>query len=78
LRSRFIAIYLLLHGPAGLFLWALSWGTLSSTQSVLLAALLLPPCLFLAGCVSPKAVRVVEEVGNVVSQSIASLKNRKR
>jgi hypothetical protein len=78
LRSRFIANYLLLHGPAGLFLWALSWRTLSNLQSVLLAALLLPPCLFLAGCVSPKAVRVVEELGKVIVQSIANWKNRKR
>src|ERR1700726_705470 len=78
LRSRFIANYLLLHGPAAVFLWALSWGTLSNVQSVLLAALLLPPCLFLAGYVSPKAVHVVEALGKVVSQSIASLKNKKR
>jgi hypothetical protein len=45
---------------------------------VLLAALLLPPCLFLAGCVSPKAVRAVEVLGKVVVQSVASLKNKKR
>lgn len=59
-------------------MWALSWRTLSNLQSVLLAVLLVPPCVFLAGCVSPKAVHVVEELGKTVVQSIASLKNRKR